>query len=171
MSESIEVILKETEKPKNRILAISSAVSILAVSAGIINGSLQWVEEAKARQAEIELRAAAEFLVFMERAHNRSSYVVSEKCIEHLGKKIAINGDSSERAMKGYNTDLESACVINTPVGKATQEASIEMIASFGIKFDFLRNSAKEALLSLERQKVAKDTAVKALSRLNKNSN
>lgn len=162
MGANVEI---KAETTKSWIVSISTVISILAVAGGIVQGSFQWVEEAKARQAEIELRAAREFLSTMEWAHGRSSYIWSEECAKWVGTKI----ESGKYDLTSINRIFEDSCSMRLPVGAATQEAEIQLIADFAIRYPFLRSSAIAGLNSLKKQNIntnVNEAADNALNRI-----
>jgi hypothetical protein len=154
-------------KGKGWLVASSTAASVVAVAAGIVNGTLQWSSEARARQAEVELRVSKEFLTTMEFAHGRSSYVWSEKCAELLFPRVSVGTSGGFEAIEQYNRALEVACAMRLPVGAATQNAEIQMLAEFGIRYPYLEVAAREGLQELIRQNAGAETARRALDRLN----
>lgn len=152
---------------KSWLVATSAAVSALAAAAGIVYGALHWSAEAKARQAEVEMRVAREFLTTMEFAHARSTYTWSEKCAEMLIPKLVAGETAGIEAVIQLNRALEVGCSMRIPVGAATQNAEIQMLAEFGIRYPYLRVAAREGLEELIKQNAGPEAAKRALTRLN----
>jgi hypothetical protein len=152
-----------TGNEKGWIVTISASLSALSIAASIVYGGLQWSSEANAREAEIEIRASSEFIRLMEFAHGRSSYILSSDCVKVVSEKMA----KVERLdPNNVNRMIEDSCVINMPVAAGSQKAAMQLMASFGKKFPFLFEPAKESLSNMVEKNIAKDSAQAALARL-----
>jgi hypothetical protein len=176
---TIGVIMLTTVNIQSVLGVIGTAVTIVVAPWGVISAYLQWAAEVQARQAEIELRASKEFLYLIEFAHSRTAHSLSETCIEEISKKIGVSGDTPinpvqayDQAMQtatAYSQLIQTACVYVLPVGAASQAAAMDMIASFGIRFPFLRGSARESLMALKKYKLSPGATDRALQRLENN--
>jgi hypothetical protein len=116
----------------------------------------------------------------MEFAHGRSAHFFSEKCVEDMSKRLEVSRDTpanllhaSNQAMQqmaqAYNQAVQTACGYALPVGAASQAAAMDMLASFGIRFPFLREAAREALMALKQYKLSPDATSRAIQRLERN--
>ena len=101
----------------------------------------------------------------MQIANNRGAATISESCVKHLVATSLIDEPNS-KDYQNLNTHIEDACVVYPPVGSATQYASIALIASFGVKFPILSESAKAALKSFDEQRIGGLVTKNAISRL-----
>jgi hypothetical protein len=126
--------------------------------------------------SEIDTRMSKLFVELMWLAEGRSGSQVSEKCVEWLFNNGVITEEDFREVKKGVITgenwrevkNLEAklgACVVNYPVGKATQDAAIVAVAVVGGRYcRILGKPAREALNGLKAFKGAE--AEKALTLL-----
>jgi hypothetical protein len=146
------------------------AVSIVSVAITAWVGVWQYKLKVKGEQrlqesarSEIDTRMSKLFAELMWLAHARGGSQVSEKCVEGLFEKGAITeGDLGN--LQQLNKKLQDACVINLPVGLASQDAAIASVAVLGRRYEILREPARAALNSLKSFKPQEaDKALKLL--------
>jgi len=144
-------------------LVAISIVSV-AVSAWVAVG--QYRVKVKGEQrlqesatSEIDTRMSKLFTELMWVAHARAGSQVSEKAVEGLFEKCVIT-ESDFRDLEKLNRKLQ-ACVIDLPVGLASQDAAIASIGVLGGRYEILREPAIAALNSLKSFK--KEEAERAL--------
>jgi hypothetical protein len=112
--------------------------------------------------AEVDTRIAKLFSELMWLAHARAGSQVSEKLLDVAIKKGIISDSYFRNPHKGgLKGHIEESCILNLPVGSASQEAAIVSIAELGKRYEFLREPARVALTSIAR--FAEDPAEKAL--------
>jgi len=112
--------------------------------------------------SEIDTRMSKLFSELMWVAHARGGSLLSEKAVEGLFEKGAITQKDFEN-VEELNKKLQ-ACVIELPVGLASQDAAIASIGVLGRRYEILREPARAGLNSLRSFK--QEQAEKALTLL-----
>jgi hypothetical protein len=146
------------------------AVSIASVAVTAWVGVCQYKLKVRGEQrlqesarSEIDTRMSKLFAELMWLAHARGGSQLSEKCVEALFEKGAIT-DGDLGNLEQLNKKLQDACVINLPVGLASQDAAIASVAVLGRRYEILREPARAALNSLKSFKPAQvEIALKVL--------
>jgi hypothetical protein len=102
--------------------------------------------KAEAERRETDVRVTKLFVEPMWLAHARAGCTVSEKCVEELFERGIIKpGDCLEQ----INSELQTACVLNHPVGVASQDSAILAVGMLGHKYEILREPARAGLKGL----------------------
>jgi hypothetical protein len=150
------------------IVPLSTAVSLLSTAIVAWVGVLQYRLKVKAEErlqesnrAEVDVRLSKLFAELMWLAHARAGSHVSEKCIEELFEKGMITkedlGDPDS-----LNRKIAAICILNLPVGVASQNAAITSLAVLGRRYAILREPARAGLNSLKSFK--REEAERALA-------
>lgn len=128
------------------LIPVSGAIGILSSSVAAWAGVAGYRLKAKAEQrlaesatAEREINLLRLFTELMSIAHARGPSQLSERAVEAL---IAANPTAQPGAL------LERA-IVTMPIGVAAQDAAIASIGTLGMRHDFLRAPALQALDSL----------------------
>jgi hypothetical protein len=146
-------------------IAILSAAVAGCVAVGEF-GVKVWgeVRLQKGAACEIDIRMSKLFTELMWVAHARGGSHVSEKAMESLFEKGMIN-ESDCGDLKVLHDKLQ-ACVVNLPVGLASQTAAIASIAVLGHEYAILYEPALAALNTFKssfEEEVIRREAEKAL--------
>ena len=100
-------------------------------------------------QAEVSTKLSKLFAELVWTANGRAGSHVSDKCIELLFEKGFIAKENVDS--KAINKKIEDICILNLPVGLASQEAAIISLGKLGNRYEILRESAEVALESLSK--------------------
>lgn len=147
------------------IVSVSIISAAAAAWGAVVEFGLKvWAERRLQTSAasEIDLRMVKLFTDLMWVAHARGGSLLSEKAVEGLFEKGGITHKDFED-VEELNKKLR-ACVIELPVGLASQDAAIASIAVLGNRYKILKEPAREALNCLKSFK--REQAEKALRHL-----
>jgi hypothetical protein len=147
------------------IVSVSIASVAVSAWAAVWQYKLKVKSEQRLQESarsEIDIRMSKLFTELMWVAHARAGSVLSEKAVEGLFEKGAITGKDFED-VEELKKKLK-ACVIELPVGIASQDAAIASIGVLGRRYEILREPARAGLNSLRSFK--QEQAEKALTLL-----
>jgi len=151
------------------LVPISTAITLVSTAiaawVAVLQYRLKVSAEGRLKQsslAEMDTRLSKLFSELMWLAHARAGSHVSDTLLEQAIKKNLVPDtyfrDPHKDELKRH---IEESCILNLPVGSASQEAAIVSIAELGKRYEILREPARAALTSIAR--FAKDPAEKAL--------
>jgi hypothetical protein len=136
------------------LLPVSTSVSLISTAIAAWVGILQYRLKVQAErrlkessQAEVDTRLSKLFSELMWLAHGRAGSQVSDKLIEEAIKKGVITEDYFHDPQKqNIKRSVKDACILNLPVGIASQDAAIASIAQLGRRYEILHEPARAAL-------------------------
>jgi len=143
------------------LVPVSTAVTLLSTAiaawVAVLNYRLKVKAEHRLRestQAEVDTKLSKAFSDLMWIAHARSGSHASEKLIEGALNAHFVNADYFRNPRADQKKQLlEEACILNLPVGVASQNAAIMSIAVLGRRYEILREPAQAALKSISEFK------------------
>jgi hypothetical protein len=151
------------------LVPIATAISLISTAIAAWVGVLQYRVKVRAEDrlkqsslAEMDTRLSKLFSELMWLAHARAGSHVSDTLLEQAIKKGLVPDtyfrDPDKDDLKRH---IQESCILNLPVGSASQEAAIVSIAELGKRYEILREPARAALTSIAH--FAKEPAEKAL--------
>ncbi len=145
------LIIQEWLRTGSIVISLISSAVVLWI--GILNYRLRVLSEIRSQdssRAEIDVKISKLFTELMWIAHGRAGSEISEKFIEEMFEKELIVGKNAEEV----NKEIKDTCILNLPVGLASQEAAIISLGVLGNRYEILKESARIALESLRKHLV-----------------